>query len=111
MKKFAVILFLAVTSVSGAFAQIFTPVKWEFGAKKISNTEAVVFMKAIIDNGWHIYSQNVEDGGPVKTTFTFDKSNDFTLVGNTTEPKAKVKYEEVFGMDVPYFNKEVVFQQ
>lgn len=111
MKKFAIILFLAVASVSGAFAQILTPVKWEFGAKKISNTEAVVFMKAVIDNGWHIYSQNVEDGGPVKTTITFDKSNDYTLVGNTAEPKAKVKFEEVFGMDVPYFSKEVVFQQ
>lgn len=111
MKKFALILVLMVASFTGAFSQILTPVKWEFGAKKISNTEAVVFMKAVIDDGWHIYSQTVGDGGPVKTSFTYNKSNDFSLVGKTAEPKPKTKYEAVFGMDVPYFSKEVVFQQ
>lgn len=111
MKKFALILILMVASFTGAFSQILTPVKWEFGAKKINDTEAVVFMKAVIDEGWHIYSQTVGDGGPIKTSFTFTKSNDFTLVGKTAEPKPKTKFEQVFDMDVPYFNKEVVFQQ
>ncbi len=111
MKRFslaAIVLLVAATSVS---AQIIRPVKWQFGAKKINKDEAVIFMKAVIDNGWHIYSQNMEDGGPVKTSFTFNPSNDFALVGKTAEPEPKVKHEEVFGMDVGYFDKEVVFQQ
>src|SRR5690606_6230308 len=73
--------------------------------------EAVVFMKAKIDKGWHIYSLNVEDGGPIKTSFSFAPSKDFSLVGKPSEPKPKTKWEEVFGMDVAYHNEEVVFQQ
>ena len=111
MKNFllAALVFLAATT--GVSAQIERPVKWQFGAKKISNDEAVVFMKATMDNGWHIYSQHVEEGGPIKTSFTFTPSGDFTLIGKTAEPKPKVKHEEVFKMDVGYFDKEVVFQQ
>lgn len=104
----AIVVLLAATGVS---AQIERPVKWQFGAKKINKDEAVIFMKATIDNGWHIYSQHVEEGGPIKTSFAFTPSGDFTLTGKTAEPKPKVKYEEVFKMDVGYFDKEVVFQQ
>ncbi|MFC3198527.1 protein-disulfide reductase DsbD domain-containing protein [Parapedobacter deserti] len=111
MKKVALavaILFVAATGVS---AQILDPVKWQFGAKKISDGEAVVFMKATIEDGWHIYSQHVEEGGPIKTSFAFAPSADYALVGKPAEPKAKSKFEQAFGMDVAYFDKEVVFQQ
>lgn len=104
----AVVLCFAAT---GAFAQILEPVTWQFGAKKISEDEAVVFIKATMDKGWHIYSQHVADGGPIKTSFSFSPSADYTLVGKPAEPKPKTKYEEVFSMDVGYFDKEVVFQQ
>lgn len=111
MRKLALVVALAVFGFSTASAQILTPVKWQFGVKKLNDKEAVVIAKATIDEGWHIYSQTVEDGGPVKTSFTFDASKDFALNGKTIEPKPKTKFEEVFGMEVPYFDKEVVFQQ
>jgi AFG3 family protein len=71
----------------------------------------VVLIKATIDQGWHIYSQNVADGGPVKTSFTFAPSKEYTLVGKTAEPKPISKYEKVFNMNVGYFENSVVFQQ
>src|SRR5471030_2902635 len=95
----------------GASAQIEAPVTWSYGAKKISATEAVVFLKATIQDGWHIYSLNVKDGGPIKTSFTFAHSPEYTLVGKPTEPKPVTKYESTFKMNVSYFEKEVVFQQ
>ncbi|HLW50582.1 MAG TPA: hypothetical protein VKZ78_06385, partial [Sphingobacteriaceae bacterium] len=61
MKNLSLIVVMMLIGVSGAFAQILEPVKWQFGARKINDKEAVVFMKAVIDNGWHIYSMNVED--------------------------------------------------
>ncbi|WP_317169611.1 protein-disulfide reductase DsbD domain-containing protein [Mucilaginibacter humi] len=64
-----------------------------------------------MDAGWHIYSQNVKDGGPIKTSFTFAKSKDYTLVGKAIEPKPVTKYEDAFKMNVSYFEKEVVFTQ
>ncbi len=106
---------LAVTAALllsiGAHAQIVTPVKWAYAAKKTSPTEVTVFLKATIDAGWHIYSQNVKDGGPIKTSFKFAKSKDYVLVGKPAEPKPVTKYEKSFSMDVSYFEKEVVFQQ
>lgn len=111
MKKITLILTLVFFTAVGAFAQLENPVTWSYGAKKISKTEAVVFIKATIDENWHLYSQDVKPGGPNKTTFTFAKSKDYTLVGKTAEPKPIVKYEKVFKADIPYFQDEVVFTQ
>jgi len=102
---------VALMMTIGAYAQIEAPVKWSYAAKKISSTEAVVFMKATIEDGWHIYSLNVKDGGPIKTAFTFDPSKAYSLVGKTSEPTPITKYEKTFAMNVSYFEKEVVFQQ
>ncbi len=92
-------------------AQILTPVHWSYGAKKIGKNEAVVFIKATIDDGWHVYSQYVKDGGPIKTTFTFPASPEYALVGKTIEPTPITRNEPVFKMDVSFFEKEVIFQQ
>ncbi|WP_207532352.1 protein-disulfide reductase DsbD N-terminal domain-containing protein [Desertivirga arenae] len=103
----AVLLFLTTF----ASAQIVNPVKWSYAAKKISKTEAVVLFKATIDNGWHLYSQNIPDGGPVATKFEFSPSKAYTVTGKTSEPKPVTKFEKVFNMNVSYFEKSVVFQQ
>lgn len=106
------ILFLAVTTFAlSAHSQILKPVTWSYAAKKTSSTEAVVYIKATIDDKWHLYSQNVKDGGPVKTTFTFPASKEYTLAGKTIEPKAVTRYEDAFKMNVSFFEKSVVFQQ
>ncbi|MFD2598175.1 protein-disulfide reductase DsbD domain-containing protein [Sphingobacterium corticis] len=111
MKKTLFAFTLLFFAFSAAFSQIHEPVKWSVATKKLNNNEAVVFIKATIENGWHIYSISVPSGGPVATSFNFAKSADYTLNGKTLEPKPKSKYEDVFKMDVAYHNGEVVFQQ
>ncbi|MBS1531734.1 MAG: sugar transporter [Bacteroidetes bacterium] len=110
MKK-AMLLIIALVIAAGAFAQIEKPVKWSYAAKRISSTEAVVFLRATIDPGWHIYSQDIKDGGPVKTSFTFAPSKEYALVGKTAEPTPVTKFEDAFKMNVSYFEKTVTFQQ
>ncbi|RZK80406.1 MAG: sugar transporter [Pedobacter sp.] len=100
-------LFLSLSASS----QMLKPVKWSTAVKKISSTEAMVLVRATIDEGWHIYSQNVPDGGPVKTTFTFQPSKTYQLVAKTVEPKPITKFEKTFDMNVSYFEKTVTFQQ
>jgi len=107
-----VLLAITILAISfGAKAQIEAPVKWSYAAKRTSPTEAVVFLKATIESGWHIYSLNIKESGPIKTSFTFDKSKDYTLVGKPTEPKPMSKYDNNFKFNLTYFEKEVVFQQ
>jgi DsbC/DsbD-like thiol-disulfide interchange protein len=110
MKK--LLLVLAVMFAGrGAFAQVEGHVTWAYAAKKVSATEAVILLKATIDEGWHIYSLNVKDGGPIKTSFKFAPSKEFTLVGKTTEPTPITRFEKAFSMNVSYFENSVVFQQ
>ena len=111
MKKITFFILLFLATVTFTQAQILTPVKWSYAAKKINSTEAVVFIKATMQPGWHIYSQNVKEGGPIATSFTFGQAADYALHGKTAEPKPVVKHEEVFKMDVGYFTEEVIFQQ
>jgi hypothetical protein len=108
MKKITIVLVLFAIQSQ---AQILQPVRWSYAAKKTSATEAVVFIKATIDEGWHVYSQFVKDGGPVKTTIDFTPSKAFTLVGKTIEPQPITRMEKVFGMEVGFFEKSVIFQQ
>ncbi len=110
MKKLLIITLLLI-SVTLVNAQILTPVKWSYAAKKISKTEAVVFLKATMQPGWHIYSQYVEEGGPIPTSFKFTPSKSYSIVGKTAEPKALEKFEKTFGMNVRYFENSVIFQQ
>lgn len=111
MKKLSLLIVAVLTTFTGALAQVHNPVKWSVAQKKLNSSEGVVFIKATIQSGWHIYAQNVPKGGPIPTSFTFKPSKDYTLNGKTAEPKAKTKYEEVFQMNVPYFTQEVIFQQ
>jgi thiol:disulfide interchange protein DsbD len=104
---------LVGTLLAGGAAngQILKPVAWSYGAKKTGPNEAVVFFKATIDNGWHVYSQHMKEGGPIPTKFTFTPSNDYALDGPTTEPRPIKRMEKVFNMEVGFFVNSVIFQQ
>src|SRR5687767_1382712 len=110
MKKLSLLIVVLMLSVV-TNAQIETPVRWAHGSKRINASEIMVLLRARIQPGWHIYSQNVKEGGPIKTSFTFRPSKTYKLAGKTIEPTPKTKYEEGLKMKVGYFEKEVVFQQ
>jgi hypothetical protein len=110
MKK--IILIVAVFLICAtSFAQILKPVKWSYASKRINDNEAIVFIKATMEKGWHIYSQTVPDGGPEATSFSFSASNDYELKGKTSEPEPITRFVNVFKMKLSYFENSVVFQQ
>jgi len=114
MKKLGLIagitLLLCLTHLT-SHGQIFDPVKWSYAAKKINKIEAVLFIKATLDEGWHIYSVTQEPGGPAKTSFTFTPSKQYTLIGKIAEPMPVTKFENTFNISVKYFERTVIFQQ
>lgn len=111
MKKVSLLIVAVLFTITGAVAQIYNPVKWSVASKKLSDKEAVVFIRAAIDNGWHIYGLSVPEGGPIATSFAFASSKDYSLNGKVAAPAPQSKFEEVFDMSVPYYAKEVTFQQ
>lgn len=111
MKKIILSLLLSFVSLT-IFAQIQNPVKWTYSVENNGKEEAILVIKASIDKGWHLYSQFIGEGGPVPTSFRFDKSKNYTLVGKVNEvPKAKPIYDEIFGMQVAWFESSATFKQ
>lgn len=108
MKRFLVLLLL-VSSM--AQAQILEPVTWETSVKKISETEYELVFKAAIDEGFHLYSVSPRKNGPKATTFIFEDSEDFEIVGGIKEGAGKTEFEKMFNMEVTYFELSAVFKQ
>ena len=109
MKKL-IILLVFVFSTS-AFSQILDPVKWSTSIEKISDTEYDIIATATIDSGWHLYSQIVPEGGPIATSFIFQDSEDYELVGDTQEEEGHVVDDPVFEMEIKFFENRAEFKQ
>ena len=72
MKKFIALLTFMVVSLA-IQAQILTPVKWKISLSDSDTAEKTLVFSAKLDNGWHLYDMNLPEGGPVSTSFAFDK--------------------------------------
>ncbi|WP_316796449.1 hypothetical protein [Pedobacter agri] len=68
-------LLLLLLLKNHVFARIERPVIWSYLVNKTNKTEAIIYLKAAIKKGWHIYSQNAKEGVAVKTSFKFCPSN------------------------------------
>lgn len=93
-------------------AQIQEPVKFKTELKKISDVEAEIIFTASIDEGWHVYSTDLGDGGPISATFNVDNKSGVELVGNLKPVGKEVAvFDKMFEMNVRYFEKTAQFSQ
>ncbi len=111
MKRYIFLLSALLITLSGLQAQIFDPVKFKTELKKLSEQEAEVIFTATIDNGWHVYSTDLEDG-PISATFNAEKIEGVELVGKLTPRGTEVeKFDNIFDMNVRYFETTGQFVQ
>ncbi|MEL0650739.1 cytochrome c biogenesis protein CcdA [Algibacter sp. TI.3.09] len=111
MKQFILVLSVLIFSLAG-YSQVLDPVKWTTSVEKISDTEYHLISTAIVDQGWHLYSQNVPENGPIPTTFVYDDSEGgFKIIGNTEEEEGHVVDDPVFGMEIKFFENKATFKQ
>ena len=95
-----------------AFSQIQEPVHFKKEWKIISDKEAEIIFKGTIDEGWHVYSTDLEEGGPIPATFNIDEITGAELIGKLKAEGKEIDINDpVFGMQVRYFEKEVTFKQ
>ncbi|MBK5192762.1 MAG: hypothetical protein JJE07_06025, partial [Flavobacteriaceae bacterium] len=92
--------------------QIADPITWDARLDKQNDSIYNLVFTAKLEKGWHLYSQEVGEDGPIPTTFNFGSSQEnYELIGKTSEPEIPAVYDDVFGMDIKYFKNEVVFVQ
>ena len=98
--------------VLAAHAQIQDPVKFKTELKALSDTEGEIIFTAAIDPGWHVYSTNLGDGGPISATFNVDKKNGLELVGKLKPVGNEIStFDKLFQMKVRYFESTAQFVQ
>ena len=108
-----IISFLLLSFVVYALqAQIKDPVKFKTEFNTLSDTEAEIVFTAAIDKGWHVYSTELGDGGPISATFNVDKTSGIELLGKLKPVGKEVAtFDKLFEMKVRYFENTAKFIQ
>lgn len=111
MKKsiFSILLLLFAVVVQ---AQIQEPVKFKSELKTSQAGEAEVVFTGTIDKGWHVYSTDLGDGGPISATFNVESISGAELVGKLKPVGKEVAaFDKLFEMKVRYFENTAQFVQ
>ena len=111
MKK-TLLTWICLVIVLAVKAQMVDPVHFTAELKIDGGAEAEIVFHATIDQGWHVYSTEIGEDGPIEATFNVVKMDGAELVGKLT-PKGNVikKMDKLFGMELKYFEGEATFVQ
>ena len=111
-KTFLLSLLLTLISWLSAMAQIQDPVQFKTEWKTLSETEAQIVFTGSIDAGWHVYSTDLGEGGPISATFNTDKMEGLELDGKLMPQGKEVEsFDKLFEMKVRYFENKATFVQ
>ena len=93
-------------------AQMVNPVHFSSELKMLSDDMAEIIFSATIDDGWHVYSTDMGDDGPISATFNAVKMDGVQTVGKL-QPRGNVvkQFDKMFGMELRFFEHKAVFAQ
>ena len=95
-----------------AMAQMMDPIHFTSQLKLLKEGEAELVFSATIDPGWHVYSTNLGNDGPIAASFNTVKMEGAEPVGKLQARGSEIKkYDKLFDMELRYFEKAVTFVQ
>jgi thiol:disulfide interchange protein DsbD len=108
-----IVLFVILIGFSlPLFSQILKPITWSFDQRQNDKKTVELLFKVSIDNGWHVYGQNLPSGGPISTSFHFEKISGCKLSGNVTSSSPIIReYDKTFSMNLSWYEHQAVFVQ
>ena len=93
-------------------AQETEPVSWSYEITKLNSLEYQISFNAEIIDGWKLYSQFSPEEGSVATSFEFiDNNNNYLADEIFNEDPYIIGYDNVFKMDLYYFEGKANFNQ
>lgn len=103
------VLLSVFVSVQG---QILNPIKWTSSVSVEDNGMGTMTFSAVIEKGWHLYSMDIPEGGPVATSFNWDKIEGVELMGEPMpDRKPHEEIDEVFSMKLGWWEDNVTITQ
>ena len=112
MKKqiFITLLFALLAVTAGA--QMQDPVHFSVSQKKVAENIVEVVFSGKIDAGWHVYSTGLPAEGPISATITTETADGAKADGKLGHRGKEVnQYDNMFGMNLRYFENSVTFVQ
>lgn len=111
MKKAFLFLILSVISTIGIYAQ--NPATWTVKLIDKGNGEVELTANFKIDPTWHLYDIHIPEGGPMPTSLTIDNLKGATKAGEFKAVNSKLKksYDEIFQMEIGYYETQATFVQ
>ncbi len=94
--------FIAIIGFS-VQAQILEPVKWKTSYEELGEDKIQLIFTAEIEDGWNIYSQFTEEGGPLPTIINYDSIVGAEIIGTAAEFGHKKE-----GPDPLFFDMHVI---
>ncbi len=93
--------------------QPISPVTWTFNLEKVNEQEYDLVFTADIDDGWNVYSQFLDEGGPWPTTITYETEEVETIGKAIEDGHKKEGMDQIFEMNVIKFlsDKPYVIRQ
>ena len=93
-------------------AQIYDPVTWDFKYEKKGDNIYELIFAATIENGSHIYSMDIPEGGPIPTSILIDSLSGYSIDGKPYEvTKPEEVFDDAFGFKIKIFNDKAEFRQ
>ena len=105
------LLSLVLLFTTYSFAQ--DEMRWSFSLEDRGNGEVELVADVMIKQGWYVYDTRIPDGGPTPTQISFDELTGAETVGafQAAGKEAKVKFDEIFGMQIGTFQESARFVQ
>jgi thiol:disulfide interchange protein len=105
-------ILFSLISIFSLNSQDIEPVEWQYDVNKINDTEYNISFSASILEGWKLYSQFSPNEGALPTSFSFiNKTSNFEAVELFNEDDYIVGFDNVFKMDLYYYENEANFNQ
>ncbi len=93
-------------------AQILNPVQSTTEWVELSPEEAELHIQLTIEKGWHVYSTHMPEGGPISAALKWSETEGITSLGDLKGRGNEIaKFDDLFGMDVRYYEGTVTFVQ
>ena len=106
---FSLLTVIVSISVRG---QMMDPVHFTSQLKMLEGDEAEIVFSATINDGWHVYSTDLGNDGPISATFNAVKMDGVETVGKL-KPRGSVikQFDKMFDKEVRFFEHKATFVQ
>lgn len=98
--------------IMSAGAQMADPVHGSASLKMLKGDEAEIVFTMSIDAGWHVYSTDLGNSGPISASFNAVKMDGVQTVGKLIPSGKEIqKFDQMFGMTLRFFEDRATFVQ